>query len=91
MSWNDPPQGAIALGHDTFYTKLFQNGVWVGITEWHREGDGYEAGSVGFTGRFDHPTTWELISEDPLTLSPSIACGQCGHHGFIRDGRWVPA
>ena len=34
---------------------------------------------------------WDLISSDPLTLSPSLLCRVCGHHGSIRDGRWVPA
>lgn len=86
-----PPEGAIALGHDTFYTKVVRDGVWAGIHEWHKERGEYEAGFVGFTGRGQWPTTWELLSEDPLTLSPSLACQQCGHHGFIRDGKWVPA
>lgn len=27
---------------------------------------------------------------DPLTISPSILCPDCGTHGFIRDGRWTP-
>lgn len=53
---------------------------------------------------FDGPTQrqlqpdvakWTVESWDPLTLSPSILCssekGGCGLHGFIRDGRWVPA
>lgn len=34
---------------------------------------------------------WVLEQVEPLTLSPSLLCTQCGHHGFIRDGRWVPA
>ena len=33
---------------------------------------------------------WTIESLDPLTISPSLLC-QCGDHGFIRDGRWVPA
>lgn len=33
---------------------------------------------------------WTVVSEDPLTLSPSIQCS-CGDHGFITDGKWVPA
>jgi len=33
---------------------------------------------------------WAVESWEPLTLSPSVACS-CGDHGFIRDGRWVPA
>jgi hypothetical protein len=34
--------------------------------------------------------TWHVESLEPLTLSPSILCS-CGDHGFIRDGRWIPA
>jgi hypothetical protein len=34
---------------------------------------------------------WHVESMDPLTLTPSILCRVCKHHGFIRDGRWVPA
>lgn len=54
---------------------------------------------VGFV-TFDRPATrmitpdtpmWTVESESPLTLSPSVLCRLCGHHGFIREGRWVPA
>lgn len=34
---------------------------------------------------------WTIESMQPLTLSPSLACRVCGDHGFIREGRWVPA
>ena len=35
---------------------------------------------------------WDVIQEEPLTLSPSVQCqGHAHHHGFIRDGKWVPA
>lgn len=34
---------------------------------------------------------WRVESWDPLTLSPSLLCRRCGDHGFIREGRWVPA
>lgn len=33
---------------------------------------------------------WTVESREPLTLSPSLLC-HCGDHGYIRDGRWVPA
>lgn len=33
---------------------------------------------------------WTVESWEPLTLSPSLLCGLCGDHGYIRDGRWVP-
>jgi hypothetical protein len=32
-----------------------------------------------------------LVSQDPITISPSLLCLSCGDHGFIRDGKWVPA
>ena len=33
--------------------------------------------------------TWELHSLDPLHVEPSVKT--TSHHGFIRDGKWVPA
>jgi hypothetical protein len=34
---------------------------------------------------------WTLESEEPLTLNPSLLCTQCGEHGWVRAGKWVPA
>jgi hypothetical protein len=34
---------------------------------------------------------WTVHCLDPLTLSPSLLCHQCGSHGFIRDGLWIAA
>lgn len=34
---------------------------------------------------------WKVHSFEPLTLSPSIHRTDCGCHGFIREGRWIPA
>lgn len=47
---------------------------------------------------FDTPITreqfsgpfWTVESWEPLTLSPSLLC-HCGDHGFIKQGKWVPA
>lgn len=39
---------------------------------------------------FDGRPRWTVESWEPLTLSPSLLC-HCGDHGFIREGRWVPA
>lgn len=30
----------------------------------------------------------EIVSRDPLTVSPSILCPDCGLHGYIRSGEW---
>lgn len=33
-----------------------------------------------------------LVSEEPLTLEPSILCPiGCGDHGYVREGRWIAA
>lgn len=91
------PEEAVPLGHDTFYTKVYRDSEWIAIHEWHRcRGVDYGAGFIAFTDRtrpewWAGGPTWEVLSEDPLTLSPSLACQTCGHHGFIRDGRWVVA
>ncbi|WP_319456859.1 MULTISPECIES: hypothetical protein [unclassified Mycobacterium] len=37
------------------------------------------------------PDGHTVHSLDPLDVSPSCGCDDCGLHGFIRDGRWVPA
>jgi hypothetical protein len=34
---------------------------------------------------------WTVESWEPLTISPSVLCRRCGDHGFIRQGKWVPA
>lgn len=34
---------------------------------------------------------WDVLSVEPLTLSPSLLCRVCGHHGFITNGKWVPS
>jgi hypothetical protein len=33
---------------------------------------------------------WHVVSENPLTVQPSILNVECGCHGFITDGRWNP-
>jgi hypothetical protein len=34
---------------------------------------------------------WDLVQPEPLTVTPSILCDECGVHGFITNGEWVPA
>lgn len=29
-----------------------------------------------------------IVQDDPLTITPSILCPDCGTHGFIMEGRW---
>lgn len=34
-------------------------------------------------------TATNLVSNDPLTIFPSIKCTDCGLHGWVRDGAWI--
>lgn len=71
--------------------------IVIGAIENHpdqREPEKTCAGSIMFDtpeGRQFHGPHWTIEQEDPLTLSPSILCRACGNHGFIRDGKWIPA
>lgn len=84
------------LGSGMFWTPTMHNGVWVGIIEWHRcvDPEGVlAAGGVLFQNAPESlkGARWTLECESPLTLSPSVLCRTCGLHGWIREGRWVPA
>ncbi|HWP59555.1 MAG TPA: DUF6527 family protein [Candidatus Acidoferrales bacterium] len=63
----------------------------------HRKPDGTRcAGMIVFDGdvsRRIEPDRerWTVESWDPLTISPSVLCTDCGDHGFIREGKWVKA
>jgi hypothetical protein len=90
----------IIIGEDAAYSKIHHNGQWVGIYEWHRcpanevpglHGDGLTPGWIQFTAPDAPPPSWELLQEEPLTLGGSLLCRACGRHGWIQEGRWVPA
>lgn len=78
--------------------------VMTGIWEWHNCAEGRRmfdrARANGlfepdeqFLDRPGSATTdkWRFENtDDPehLTVDPSIQCGMCGFHGFLRNGRW---
>ena len=75
------------------------NGVsHAGLVVAHLHTDGKLcAGAVGIKGRdfigYDgQRPLWDMSSEEPLTLTPSIDNSQeegCNLHGFITNGVWV--
>lgn len=38
------------------------------------------------------PDGWTIVQDEPLTVEPSIICPhpECGLHGRITEGEWVP-
>lgn len=57
---------------------------------WH---DCPDQGGWGWFGKRDtgKASGHGIESRDPLTVKGSLICNHCGDHGFIRDGKWVPA
>lgn len=71
-----------------------------GLIYRHRRPDGrWCEGAITFDGEVqrkvepNRTNRWAVTSWDPLTLSPSLLCKAdgCGDHGFIREGKWIPA
>lgn len=78
-------------GHRAEFTADSQ-GDFGGLIHYHPrpDGQGECAGSVTFRGRGTRgQPEWDVLSLDPLTLSPSILCRTCNVHGWIREGQWV--
>lgn len=91
-----PAERAHDIGHGSSITFVEYEGQIVGINEAHKNKDGQVC--LGFVLFADTPASvtsgapqWHVESANPLTLSPSILCRSCGNHGFIREGKWVPA
>ena len=95
------PNGVVWLDDDHAVTWS----QWPGETEphggvlWHRKPDGSWCGGSWYLRApvykgepmlRENASIWTMESKEPLTLSPSFLC-HCGHHGFIRGGKWVGA
>lgn len=85
-----PEQGSVYMDEHHAYRFVEFEGERVGITESHYTGDHWCTGFVAFKV-YDPGHGWDVLSMEPLTLSPSLLCRLCGSHGFIRDSKWVNA
>lgn len=86
----------VDIGHGVQVQERRMDGVLAGVAYNHACPDGTECpggkGSwIPVKSDASDLDGWDLVSEKPLTLSPSVLCRVCSHHGFIRDGMWVPA
>lgn len=99
--FTDPDMEMRDLGHGVYCTNVSDHkDNWIGILEWHEcvaaqnnTDSGLSAGGVYFQNAPENVqgARWQLVTAEPLTINPSVLCGTCGLHGFIREGRWVPA
>ena len=87
------------LGNNHSFTFVeFRDDSRIGISYYHTTPEGNTCnGFITFEGgawanAFDNKIpSWKVISFEPLTITPSLLCKACGDHGFITDGKWVPA
>lgn len=71
----------------------YVDGELAGVAIWH------DCQANGRTIRTYHwapvesqwPVHWDLVSEHPLTIAPSLLCRSCGDHGFVQNGEWIQA
>lgn len=69
----------------------------VGLLRSHPKPDGTVCTSgllfdlAGVREAFPDRAVWTVEQWEPLTISPSLLCRACNHHGWIRNGRWEPA
>ena len=78
------------IGHGVIIEERFLDGRLGGVAYWHTCSEGLPEGYMPINEPGD-TMWWALVSLDPLTLSPSILCPACKHHGHIVEGKWVPA
>jgi Family of unknown function (DUF6527) len=83
----DPP---IDIGHGVAIQARRVDGKIGGFAWWHPCTDGRRAEGYANTEPVGPDPGWELVSESPVTLTPSLLCTACKFHGLITDGRWVP-
>lgn len=89
------------LGHGVFFapaSAAWAPGVCVGGIVWHTHEDGSICGgaitfqhSPNASAEERERPVWNVVSFDPLTLTPSVLDPSCGLHGFVAGGVWVPA
>lgn len=84
-----PIDNWIDAGGDIYYV-VVEGGIEVGskasnvwIYHWHTPTNGAQRWAISACGLHD------VLSVDPLTLSPSLACDDgCPSHGYIEQGKW---
>lgn len=79
----------IDIGHGVAIQARRINGRIGGFAWWHPCETGRREDYVNTEPVGPNPG-WVLVSDSPVTLTPSMRCLACGFHGHVVDGRWVP-
>lgn len=88
----DEENWPIRLDDDHLLSPTTRHGEHAGYLLAIRHADGtWCLGTIPLRGHGAGNAEWDLVSSDPITLSPSILQKPCGCHGFVRDGKWVSA
>lgn len=88
----------IGSNHNLHLIVAAEGGPVIGYAIDHKTLEGAECsgtlaieGAGGFDATMPRWTLVEGVPTYPLTLSPSVLCPRCGDHGWVRDGKWIPA
>lgn len=85
------------LGNGTVAVwSINKQGRVVGLIERHNCNGRKSGGAVMLELGYGPTQIWTIEAGEAglwegLTLSPSIQCHNCPHHGWIREGKWVDA
>jgi hypothetical protein len=84
MPIDKPPTwaGAEPIGHDIWMAPDVDHPGKPLVWHWCTKVDRWVAASC---------RNHDIDQTDPLTLSPSLLWPCCNTHGWIREGRWIPA
>jgi len=87
------PRCDIDLGNNHRLQFIWKAGVArVGSFVVHRRDDGLIClATIMFDCPGGNVNGFTVLQDDPLTVLQSVLCRACNDHGFIRDGKWVPA
>ena len=82
------------IGHGVSIQQRFMNGE-LAVVAWKHPCKPYGVREDSIPVRYNGwpDEGWSLIQPEPITLSPSVLClvETCRFHGFVREGKWVPA
>ncbi len=74
-------------GHDPHRVLFYDDGT----VRFEHRCDRWPRGVIVYAPVLQLGRGHEITSDDPLTITPSILCQDCGTYGSIRDGKWVQA